>query len=399
MKKTTYKRPNLFYYRLVQLVCKVFSLVVFRCKIKRNEIKKAKGPFVVIANHGAAYDFVNLFGATRRRMTFVLSYSFYNSMPLQRFFDGIGVIPKQQFQTTLSDFRKMKSVVESGEPLVIYPAGLCPEDGIGTTIPEATYDFLKWLGVDVYVARATGSYFVMPKWSKGFHPGKTSIDIYKLMSKEELASTSNDELRTKILDSLDFDAYHDQEQEKVKFKKFPLHGLEKVLYRCPHCDKEFSISIKNDDTLMCNECGFEEKSDEYSLLHNIKGIGKEIRYVSDWARFIIDKTKEEIKNKEDYKLTAKTKIQMLDYQKHKFVDVGSGLLTLNKEKFNLSGTINEENINIDFPVHSFPNLPFNPTRYLELQEKKNIYRCVLDDSRYISKFLNSLKALYQLRNN
>ena len=58
------------------------------------------------------------------------------------------------------------------------------------------------------------------------------------------------------------------------------------------------------------------------------------------------KTGEEIKNKEDYKLTAKTKIQMLDYQKHKFVDVGSGLLTLNKEKFNLLKKI-----------YSFPYVP------------------------------------------
>ena len=78
----------------------------------------------------------------------------------------MGVIPKQQFQTTVTDMKNMKAVVEAGQPLVIYPAGLMCEDGLSTPVPKATYKFLKWMNVDVYMARTEGSYFVMPKWSK-----------------------------------------------------------------------------------------------------------------------------------------------------------------------------------------------------------------------------------------
>ena len=70
-----YRKPNWFCYRIAQIVSWFVAAVLFRRKILRNEIKGVKGPFVVIANHEAALDFVNLIGTTYRRMTFVISKS------------------------------------------------------------------------------------------------------------------------------------------------------------------------------------------------------------------------------------------------------------------------------------------------------------------------------------
>ena len=73
----------------------------------RNEIRRVKGPYVVIANHQCALDFVNLIGATRRPMHFVISNSFYSTLPVKKIMDKIGVIPKQQFQTSVSDLKQI----------------------------------------------------------------------------------------------------------------------------------------------------------------------------------------------------------------------------------------------------------------------------------------------------
>lgn len=181
-----YTKPGKLHYRIAQAVCWVVSKVIFRNKVLRNEIKGKEGPFVVIANHECAYDFVNLICATARPMSFVISQSFFSTLPIRGFLQKMGVIPKQQFQTTVKDMKRMKAVIDHEQPLVIYPAGLMCEDGLSTPIPEATFKFLKWLGADVYVARSTGSYFVMPKWTKGMRPGKTTIDIYKLFDKDDL---------------------------------------------------------------------------------------------------------------------------------------------------------------------------------------------------------------------
>ena len=260
-----YKRPNLFYYRLTQCVSWFVSTFIFQREILRNEIDGKQGPFVVIANHQAAFDFVNLIGITKRPMTFVISNSFYHSLPVKEIIDELGMIPKQQFQTTFEDIKKMKAVIENGEVLVLYPCGLMCEDGISTPIPSATYKFLKMLNADIYVAKTSGTYFAMPKWGKGFRPGKTYMDIYKLFSKEDLAALNIEEIKEKTDDAILFDAYREQETFKIKYKNSDnIEGLENVLYMCPHCKTEFSMHIKNKHTIYCESCGYEETGDDYS---------------------------------------------------------------------------------------------------------------------------------------
>jgi len=392
-----YTRPNLFYYRIAQIVSWFVATFVFRRRILRNEIRGAAGPFVVIANHQAKYDFVNLIGVTRRPMTFVISNSMYNSIPITPVFKRMGVISKQQFQTTIRDMKRMKAVVEEGEPLVIYPAGLMCEDGLSTPIPAATYKFLKWLDADVYVARTSGTYFAMPKWAGGMRPGKTCLDIYKLFSREELAELDVERIRERTEEALLFDAYREQETLQFRYKgNDNLEGLEHVLYMCPHCESEFSMQVKNGNRLACSQCGYEQESDEYAFLHNCRGIGEELRYVSDWSRLIYDKLKEQVRRGTVSGLSAETGIHMIDYKKHKFVEVGSGTVSLSRECFCLEGIIRGETAAIRVPIASIPTLPFGPGKYLEIQHGEDIYRCVLKEGRLVMKYINLVKIFHEL---
>lgn len=399
MDSTHYNRPNLTVYRTAQIISLFFSALVFKRKILRNEIKNAEGPFVVVANHQAAYDFANLIGATNRTMSFVISNSFYNSLPITNLLKSLGVIPKQQFQTSVGDMKRIKAVIDSGEPLVIYPAGLMCEDGLSTPIPQATYKFLKWLGADVYAARTSGTYFAMPKWSKGFRAGRTYIDIYKLFSKEELKKLPVSEIKKRTDEALLFDAYREQEKLLVKYAdNDDITGLESVLYMCPHCSGEFTMEVKNRNTIYCTNCGYEEHSDEYAFLHNKKGIGRELRYVSDWSRLIFDRLKEKLKNDESFSISAGTRIKMLDYKKHKFREVGFGTVRFCRDSIGLRGVVNGKHIDLTIPSSNIPTLPFSPGKYLELQNGADIYRCVLHDGRLVMKFINVLKAFYEINN-
>ncbi len=393
-----YQKPNLFYYRLTQAVSHIVATFVFKRKILRNEIKDAKGPFVVIANHQAAYDFVNLIGLCKRPMSFVISNSFYQSLPIKGILNKLAVIPKQQFQTNTTDMKKIRSVIQAGEPLVIYPAGLMCEDGLSTPIPTATYKLFKWLGVDVYMAKTCGTYFAMPKWTSGFRPGKTTVDVYKLFDKEELETMSPEAIRQRAEEALLFDAYREQEQLLVKYKKGGnVQGLENVLYACPHCGEEFAVTAKEENALHCTSCGYSQRADEYGFLHKVSENGQEIRYVSDWSKQIFHTLKEKLARGEDTVLSAKTAIYMVDPEKNKYVPVGDGAVTLDPEKFLLEGTLKNEEISLAIPVAGFPTLPFSPGKYMELQDGKTIYRCVLEDGRPVMKFINMVKAFYELR--
>lgn len=385
-----YQKPDWFVYQLAQAASWLVSKLVYGCRTLRNELRGKKGPFVVIANHQSALDFVNLIGLTRRRMSFVISNSFFSTLPIKGLLEKAAVIPKQQFQTTTADLRRMKAVIDAGQPLVIYPAGLMCEDGLSTPIPEATYKFLKWLKADVYAARTTGAYFVMPKWAGGLRPGRTYVDAYKLFDKEELAAMPEQEVRAKTRQALLFDAYREQSAPSRHNRE--LAGLENVLYLCPHCGAEFTMETSG-STIRCKKCGFAETSDALGRLHKSGGPGKEIPYVSDWSRKVNEHIRAQVQSGALSELEAETAIHRIDEKKHKFVEVDRGTLRLTPEGFTLRG----ERTELQIPIEGIPTLPVSPGRHLELQQGDTIYRCVLKDGRLCMKFIHTLEALYALR--
>lgn len=397
-KKTKKSKQNIFLYRIVQFLAWFVAVFAFKRKFIRNEIKGKKGPFVIIANHEAALDFVNLIGATRTPLSFVISNSFYNTLPFKRVVSRLGMIPKQQFQTSLRDLGAMRSIIRDGRILVIYPAGLMCEDGQSTPIPAATYEFLKWLNTDVYVAKTIGTYFSMPKWAKGIRVGRTFIDIYKLFDRDVLCDMPLDEVKEKTSEALDFDAYLEQEKLKIKYRKNDnIEGLENVLYVCPNCMGEFTMRTKKKKTIYCVQCGFEETSDKYAFLHNKKGVGEEVRHVSVWSRMIYNSLKEKVEAGKIKKITTMARVQTIDPKKHKYRDSGKAKITLTPDTLSLRGIINGEEIDLSMPTASFPSLPFKPGRNFEIQHGDISYRCFPQKPLVVMKWVNLVKIFYEIK--
>ena len=391
LKKIKY---NPFLYFALRVCTCYLSRVRFGAKYLRNELRGKNGPIVIIANHQAAFDFVNVYSATSKRISMVASNSFYQTLPIKGLMPRVGVVPKQQFQTMPSDMRAMRRVVDGGGILCIYPAGLMCEDGLSTPIPEATWKFLQWLGADVYVARSTGTYFCTPKWSKIKRRGRSYIDIYKLFDKEELSSLDELSIRDRALAALDFDAYRENDELKIEYKNGDnIEGIENVLYVCPHCGSEYTMKVRNVNEIYCTECGFAERSDRCGMLTSIGGVGNEIRYVSDWARLVLAKEQEKLLSGDEILFDEPTEIHTVDTKKKRFKPTGEGRLILTGTSVVLRGTISGEPIDISLPASSFPSLPFKPGAYVEVQSGTDIYRCVLRDGRRAMKYINLLKSV------
>ena len=391
------KKPySMLHYRIAQGASWLVSRLIFRVKYKRNHLKYAKGPYVVIANHQAALDFVNLITATSRPMTFVISRSFFSTLPVRGFIDKMGVIPKQQFQTTANDLKKMKREIDAGRSVAIYPAGLMCEDGLTTPIPTATYKFLKWLGVDVYMARTRGAYHVMPKWGKGFRPGRTHMDIYKLFDAKELAQMPLEIVRERTEEALEFDAYREQEKDRSRHMGQSVQGLENVLYRCPHCGMAYTITTPDKETFLCTACGFTAKSDPYGLLVCPAEQETKVRYISDWSLQIQQQMEQELRSGKLKRLSCATEILTVHPKKPKFQPTGSGTLTLEKGILTLEGENDGQPISIRAEAAAFPILPFSPGKHLEVQDGNQIYRCRLSDGRQVMAFIHMLKLSHKL---
>ncbi len=383
-------------YRFTQFLAQILSLFVFRRKVIRNELKRAKGPYLVIANHECIIDFVNLIGLTRRPMHFVISRSFFNTLPFRETARKIGVMPKQQFQTKLSDLRQIKDYLNADEPVAIYPAGLMSADGLSTPIPRGTYKFIKWLGVDVYAARTTGAYFVMPKWAKGIRPARTLMDVYKLFDKEELKELTEDEVRLRAEPALLYDAYREEEEAGIhSVRNQEISGLQYVLFRCPHCGTEGQMKNPVPNTIRCDACAFEEHSDQYGLLHKVDGPGEELRYVSDWSLLTRETLWQEIASGRLRELSDRVEIKLLDVEKKKYRPAGSGRLTLREGSFLYEGKLNGEDVSLELPTKTVPTLPVIPGKHFEIQQGDTIYRCLPENKACMMKFVYMTELFYE----
>ena len=221
------------------------------------------------------------------------------------------------------------------------------------------------------------------------------MDVYKLFTKEELANADLSEIREKTEQAILFDAYREQEELRVNYAKgADIHGLEHVLYMCPHCKAEFSIVAKETNKLSCTACGFEQSFDEFAFMHKTGSVGQEIRYVSDWSKLIYSDLKAKIRNGTETTISATAKIFMIE--KNKFTEVGRGVVTLSSKGFNISGTVRGEAADFNISIANVPSLPFSPGKYIEVQDGSVIYRCYPDDGKLVMKYINMLKIFYEL---
>ncbi len=392
MEESLYKKPSLIHYSIFKLGSRLISKSFFKCKVLRNEAKKEKGPFVIIANHECSLDFANIIPYIKKRLTFVMSKAYHDTMKLYGFMKNLHAIYKNQFMTSTQDIKSMFNVIRHKGALLLFPAGLMTDNGTNTYVPKSTFKFLKKLGTKVFVAKTQNTYFVKPKWGKGIRNGKSTIDIYKLYDEETIKDVSVEQIEKDVTSALSFDAYRENEKLGYSSKKWQnVEGLHNVLYRCPYCNKEFTVkSDKN--MLFCESCGYSVTADKMGLLSGKNAVFK---YPSDWAEFVYVEQVKEIESKPDYSLSEKVVIRLIDKNKHKFFDVGNGVLVLNKNGFTLSGEINGEKCEKHFDIVS-PITPFIPGKQLDLQEDFNtIVRCVFENGSMVSKYILTLKYFFE----
>ncbi|MBO5927026.1 MAG: 1-acyl-sn-glycerol-3-phosphate acyltransferase [Clostridia bacterium] len=399
-KKNDYKKPNIFLHPIASGIFKIFSALKFNLKITENHLKGVKGGFVVLANHESALDFVNVSRALNRRANYVISNAFYETLPLRPIVDAVGVIPKNQFQTLPSDLKKMKTVVENGMPLVIFPAGLMPENGYTTPIPKATGKALKWLNKDVYVAISRGSYLTNPKWSKKWRKGKTTLSVTKFISKEELSDISAENLQEKVETALYFDAYKNNEKDKFYFKNGDnVEGLENVLYKCPKCESEYTIKSEGVKYLKCESCGYKVYSDNYGKLHGESGNKPLYEYPSDWSLYIEKSIENRIKKDKNFSLNSICKIFTIDKKKRKFVYSGEADIKLSEDGFQIKGKLFNEDFIKNYPVSNYPSLPLKPGKCFEIQDGKTILRIFPNNPIVCTEWVTTLEIMHKLKCN
>ncbi len=245
----------------------------------------------------------------------------------------IGCIPTQKFVSDLTLIRDMEYLLKKGVSVLMYPEASYSFDGTATPLPRKMGVLLKKLNVPVVTVITQGAFARDPLYNC-LQKRKVTVraDVTCLATAEELKTMTVAELDAKLDEAFGFDNFRYQQENKIVIDEpFRADGLNRILYRCPHCNTEGNTEGKG-IRLTCRNCG-----KEYTLteLGYLQAEDAAFTHIPDWYAWQRQQVRRELENG-TYRLEKKVKIGMLVNTKALYM-VGEGVLIHDADGFRLTG--------------------------------------------------------------
>ena len=298
-------------------------------KIGKNE------PCLILMNHSS---FLDLEIASRlffpKRYAIVTTSDGFVGWLMRILMPLLGCIPTQKFVSDVSLIRDIQYMLkEKKTSVLMYPEASYSFDGTATPLPRKMGILLKKLGVPVVTVITQGAFARQPLYN-GLKKRKVKVhaDVTCLFTAEDLKTMSVAELDKKLDEAFDFDNFRWQQENKVVIDEpFRADGLNRILYKCPHCSAEGKTEGKG-TKLVCHNCGAEYELTELGYLQADNAI---FTHVPDWYRWEREEVRKELEAGTD-KLDVDVDIAMMVNYNAIYM-VGQGHLTHTVDGFHLTG--------------------------------------------------------------
>lgn len=329
-------RPNMFFRTLLRVVSiPDLKATDFTCeKIGMEKLGK-KEPCLYLMNHCSFID-LEIAATILYPRPFNIICTSDGFVGKDWLMHTIGCIPTNKFTSDLHLLRDMSHAVKKlGNSVLMYPEASYSFDGTSTPLPETLGGCLKLLGVPVVMIRTFGSFSRNPLYNNlKRRKVKVSAEMEYILSPEDIKEKSVDELNAILKENFTFDYWSWQKENGIKITEdFRAEGLNRVLYKCPHCMAEGKMRSEG-ISIVCDGCGKTYDLTEDGTLEAKDGEGA-FTHIPDWYAWERECVKKEILN-DEYRLQVPVDICVLMDTKHVY-RVGEGELTHTKDGFHLIG--------------------------------------------------------------
>ena len=309
--------------------------VHFRHREIGMERLRADEPCLILMNHSCFLDLKIAFTIFRHRPFNIVCTSdgFVGKKGLMR---RLGCIPTKKFVPELDLLRDIQYCLRTLKTSVLmFPEASYSFDGTATPLPDSLGRCLKHLKAPVVMVRTYGAFLRDPLYnSLQLRDVDVSADVEYLLSPEDIAQKSAEELNGILRQCFTFDYFRWQKENRILVDEpFRADHLNRVLYQCPHCGVEGHMTGSG-ITLRCNVCGKEYELTEEGNMRAKTG-ETEISHIPDWYAWEREQVRKEIADG-TYRLDVPVKIGvMTDYRA--IYMVGEGRLVHTSDGFTLTG--------------------------------------------------------------
>ena len=249
---------------------------------------------------------------------------------------NMGCIPTQKFVSDMTLIQDMRYCIKNlKSSILLYPEASYSFDGTATPLPESIGKCVKVLGVPVIFIRTYGAFARDPLDNNlRLRKVNVSANVEYLLSGEAVKELSAAQINEKLKECFSFDNFKWQQENGVKItEKFRAEGLNRVLYKCPHCMTEGQMH-SHDTGIVCTACGKAYTLTEDGFLRADDGDGI-FTHIPDWYRWERECVKQELLSGQ-YHLEVPVTIFMLVNLRCVY-KVGRGTLRHTRDGFHLTG--------------------------------------------------------------
>lgn len=309
--------------------------VGFSCEKEGMEKLGEKEPCLVLMNHSSFIDLkiaASLL-ADREYHIVCTQDGFVGKRRLMRL---LGCIPAKKFINDITLIKDMRYAVQKlHASILMYPEASYSFDGTQTPLPDSLGKCIKLLKVPVIMIRTHGAFLRDPLYNGlQLRNTKVSAKMQYLISPEEIAVKTPDEINGLLQNTFTFDYFKEQQEQQIPVKEpFRADGLQRALYRCPYCLTEGRMEGRG-TKLTCHACGTSHELSETGYLKADRGETL-FPHIPDWYRWERECVRKELEDG-GYLLDVAVDIYMLVDTRCVY-KVGEGQLRHTKDGFELTG--------------------------------------------------------------
>jgi 1-acyl-sn-glycerol-3-phosphate acyltransferase len=150
-------------YRIVRFLIWLVAKLFWRISFEGLDNVPAEGPFVLAPVHRSWIDFGLVSGVTRRPMGYMGKESLWKYKPLGSFITMLGAYPVNRGAPDREALRRTLSILEKGEPLVLFPEGTRRSGPVIEHLHEGAAYVASRAGVPLVPVGIGGSERALPK--------------------------------------------------------------------------------------------------------------------------------------------------------------------------------------------------------------------------------------------